>query len=320
MKTKSHFGFLLLFLLFSALNFHRTTVAQTSVISNGGFESGDLSGWQASGDVSTVTMALDPLTINSIQTVADGTYSAKIGDDVPWGNGDNLSSEMFQEVVIPNASESANVIQFAYAVVANDPPDHPEADKPFFQVIITDLTTNERLYDTNQMFTSQSNSVWYIGENYGGTFGFSDSWVFTDWVEVNQDVRGREGHRIEIRLIVQDCAHGAHAAYAYLDQVNVGTPAQLVLPPMVGTPQQAVYRGPSWYSSIMPFLEKFLITPLLCALCLLPLLLAFGYFLSRRKQPVRSSSYTPPPVPNPEPEPEKRVPEMPGFRPKRNDE
>jgi hypothetical protein len=317
MKTKN---FLVIIFLFIALNVHQLTVAQTSVISNGGFESGDLSGWQVSGDVSIVTMALDPLTINSIQTVADGNYSAKIGDDVPWGNGDNLRSEMFQEVVIPNVSGSTNVIQFAYAVVANDPPDHPEVDKPFFQVVVTDLTTNERLYDTNQMFTSQSNSVWYIGENDGGTFGFSDSWVFTDWVEVNQDVSGREGHTVEIRLIVQDCAHGAHAAYAYLDQVNVGSPAQLFLPPMVGTPQQAVYRAPSWYSSIMPFLEKFLITPLLCLLCLLPLLLPLGYLFSRRKQSVRSSRYSPPPAPKAEPKPEKKVPEMPGFRPKRDDE
>ena len=57
--------------------------ADSNVVSNGDFETGDVSGWLTSGDAAVVKDTLDPSTNGSLHSVAQGTYSVKIGDEIP---------------------------------------------------------------------------------------------------------------------------------------------------------------------------------------------------------------------------------------------
>jgi len=137
-------------------------IADDNILFNGDFELCSLDGWVANGDVVLVQDTLDPYTVKAMHTVAQGRFSAKIGDEIPWAQRGPQSSSISQEAVVPSLArgQSKVVIQFSYAVVANDPPSHEEYDKPFFKATVRDLTTNEILYDTDYVYTISVNLSW----------------------------------------------------------------------------------------------------------------------------------------------------------------
>ncbi|NCC66430.1 MAG: hypothetical protein EOM15_17480, partial [Spirochaetia bacterium] len=73
--------------------------AQNEIVYN--FENGEVGDWLAQGQVDIVSSYIDPQTANAMQTVAQGNFSVRIGDEVPWGmTGDQVSS-IDREIIIP---------------------------------------------------------------------------------------------------------------------------------------------------------------------------------------------------------------------------
>lgn len=278
--------------------------AQGSSSSSWDFETGDLGNWKPQGTVAVVGDSIDSLTDNAMHTVAQGKFSAKIGDEVPWGGfgGTDQFSSLENTVTVPQ-DVSSPVLQFSYAVVANDPPDHPETEKPYFQLEITDLNTGEQLPGSVMKYTNQNSSDWYLG-NPPADLGFSSStfsqlsgdvWVFIPWKHEVVDLSGREGHNIQIRFTARDCNYGAHAAYGYLDNVRVGSEITLpALPQLIKTPVQAPSPPePTFLQSFAGLLEAYHLWPW-CLL--LPLLLLLAFLLYKFwPRSVKSFTGGPPP-------------------------
>lgn len=211
------------------------------------FETGTIGSWTPTGQVTLVTDSIDPLTDNAMHTVAQGQYSLKVGDEVAWGvAGDQLSS-IEQILSVPQANGKP-VLQFSYAVVANDPPSHAETDKPYFQLQVRDLTTGEDLPASDFKYTSQSSQEWYLGTSPDGqdasqlVFGqiSGDRWVFIPWKHEKVELADRIGHQILIKFTMRDCNPTAHAAYGYLDNIRLGAEVALPnLPALAHNPQPA---------------------------------------------------------------------------------
>jgi len=296
---------LLLILFFISGAFSPLFTKEESSFINGDFESGDLSGWMIEGDATVIQDSLDSLTDNSLHKVGEGNFSAQIGDATPWGNQGPQRSSISQEIIVPPPEgQNKVVMQVSYAVVANDPPSHEKQDKPLFWFIVKDLTTDDTIYDTDIIYTSQSSGEWYLGFDPNQTTtqkGFSylsgDRWVFKPWQTLEIDLSDRVGNHILLEFVVRDCNLSAHAAYGYLDNIHIGTPKAMTPPPLEGNPEIAPFIKPTLKGRLFRMVEKFRLWPwILCCIPLLPLLL-IAMALSRRKQttPANFSTYMPTP-------------------------
>jgi len=297
-RSKYHMALFLFWSIFFSSGF---VLLQTSGVQNGGFETGNLDGWTVNGEVSIVGVGTDPTAGDYLQKVAEGQYAAMIGDSVPWSGSGQQQSGLEQTVIVPSDAPSDAVLQFTYAVVANDPPNHPEPDKPRFRVLVQDMDTQKILSDTNYTYTSQTSGEWYLGERLTGSIAqqpFStlnqDRWVFKPWAEVKIPVNGLNGHNLRILFEVRDCNWGAHPIYGLLDQVRIGSPVLLTIPPLVGTPSPATYITPPFWAGFTQWLEQMGLIWLCCLLPLLLLGLLLWLFLRRspRSTPRTPSGWT----------------------------
>lgn len=271
-----------------------SAISQGTNIINGDFESGSLDGWRTTGEVTVVSNLLDPETGESMYTVAAGSYAARIGDEIPWQLNGIQQSSIEQVVSLPSILNDSDVLQFFYAVVANDPPDHPEVEKPRFRVQVVDLSSGKNLVDTNYIYTSQNSKEWYLGRGGIDTLtsnpfyiASNDRWVFKPWTEVKFSLKGLAGHQIKILFEARDCNWGAHPLYGYLDAVHIGEPQLVNLPKLEGNPAPAVYIDPYPWSPIMNFIEKNGLVLLCCCILpiLIPLILFLWWLLTRRHKP-----------------------------------
>ncbi len=225
-----------------------------------------------------------------MHTVAQGQYSLVVGDSVPWGEAGDQFSSIERVIEVPQIANP--VLQFSYAVVANDPPDHAEVDKPYFELEVRDQTTQELLPASAAKYTSQTSQDWFLGTppvNQSFTRSSfnqinGDRWVFIPWKNQKLDLTKRQGHQILVKFTVRDCNPRAHAAYGYIDNIRVGADGPLPsLPALIKQPQPAgVPLSPGLLAPIMNFVEQHALWPW----CLLPLLLLLGllaYLLLRRR-------------------------------------
>lgn len=275
-------GLLLIGGLLLSLGLRSEVSAQSAFDWN--FENGDLSGWTAMGDVAIIGPGIDPQTDSAMEQVAQGQQSLRIGDEIAWGGRGNQFSSVERTVLVPDAGADT-VLQFSYAVVANDPP-HAEIDKPFFVLEVRDLTTNETLPIGDFRYSSRTADGWFLGsapEDQGmlnrGFGQFSgDRWVFIPWRHEVVNLEDRIGHQLQIKFTVRDCNPNAHAAYGYLDNIHVGPTIDLpAVPVLLKTPEKAgAPPEPSFIQSLATYVE----TNGLWPWCLLlPFLLALAGLL-----------------------------------------
>lgn len=272
------------------------------------FESGNLDDWLVQGQVDLVSNAIDSQTMDTLPTVAQGNFSVRIGDEMPWGVVGDRVSAIERELTIPSVDQP--VLQFSYAVIANDPANHDQDDKPSFSLEIFDLTTNELLPVSDFQYSSQTSDAWLLGRAPNaadvGQTSFQwingDRWVFIPWRHEQVDLSGRAGHRMRISFILSDCWPSAHAAYGYFDNIRIGSEAPPPpLPPLVGTPDTAgAPVDPGTLATFFTWVEQNKIWPLVA--CLTPLLFLFlagmgGYGVVRVARPpnkTTASSYEEP--------------------------
>lgn len=209
---------------------------------NGGFETGNFTGWVQGGgwwygdmnnldptnylpggkyyDMSANSSAivgagLDPLTDNKLNTAYAGSHAARVNDSY---NNDSVSviSQTVHNYTDP-------FIYFAWAAVLEA--SHGPTDSDNFGLKLTDDTKGQTLY-----------SAYYNSANTpAGLFTQSSSdWFYTSWQVQQLDVSKMSGDTFTLTLLASDCPYGGHAGYVYLD--GFGS----VAPPS-GTPEPATW-------------------------------------------------------------------------------
>ncbi len=210
--------------------------ARATGFSNGGFESGDFTGWTKDGgswdygignytftgdpgQSAIVTAGEDPLLasygVHNINNVYSGTYSARLNSN----DGGNYHFSTISQTAVwtdPN-------IYFAWRTVLQDP-GHEHDAEPHFSLKLEDLTTNTVLYST--LFAADT-----MPANIKNIIG---DYTYTDWQIVNLDASAVVGDTLKLTLLASDCAYGAHDGAAYLDGFGA------ILPPEgSGVPEPA---------------------------------------------------------------------------------
>jgi hypothetical protein len=218
-------------------------VVQATDFVNGGFESGNLTGWtggggnwSAYGDVSpkiyvpytglalptasqyvggtpnntVVGVGTDPITGQN--TVYNGQYSVRVNDSY-----NNYSVSTISQSV---KGYSSNQIYFEWNAVLQS--SHGLSDSDYFALTLTDDTTKTVLYNTS--FSSASAP---------GIFTYYPSdWYGSGWQV--EDLNVTAGHDFTLSLLASDCPYGGHAGYVYLDGFGA-----VVVPPTNNVPEPA---------------------------------------------------------------------------------
>ena len=210
---------------------------------NGGFESGDFTGWtQGAGywngywptnpsdflpggtyynigynASAVVTPGPDPIVGNLLNQVYNGSYAARVND---WNNNNSVS--VISQTV---TNYTDPYIYFAWAAVLES--SHYSTDSDNFTLQLIDETTHTAL--VNLTYNSYDN---------GSIFHPYGDWYYTDWQIEQLDVSGLQGHDFTLTLLGSDCPYGGHAGYVYLDGFGAAPP-----PPGVPEPGTLLLLG-----------------------------------------------------------------------------
>lgn len=220
-----------------------------ALFTNGGFESGDFSGWTVTyGAVSGVTSAPDWNSVYWNQpaaTVIDNTYSA-YGENVdinPYtGNkmakindifGNNHATKISQTDAITAADVTENLyVNWGAALID---PQHPTGAQPFFSIKVLKNGVAIDSFSADASAASTPGSGWTaIGDDGGGSGWGSTLWYKTGQYQYDLSAFAI-GDSITVDMFVADCAYSGHGGYAFLD--GVGT--VYVPPPNGAVPEPA---------------------------------------------------------------------------------
>lgn len=183
------------------------------------FESGNLSGWNATtgynplynaagccqnaGGAQVVTSgtALDACGAFPM-VAAGGNFSVRLGNNGTGGIADRL------EQTFAVTGSNAN-FTYRYAVVFEDP-GHTLADQPKFEIEMLDSSG------------AQIPCTYYnvaAGQNIPGFINSPNcaNVVYKPWTNVSVDLTSYIGQNVTIRFTTYDCSLGGHYAYAYID-------------------------------------------------------------------------------------------------------
>jgi len=202
------------------------TGAFASGFTNGGFESGDFTGWtQGSGywvgewpinptdyrpggsrynaaynASQVVGLSTDPRTSGNLQTVFNGNYAARINDS--YNN--NSISTVFQQVT--NYTDPKIVFEWAAVLQAS----HGSTDSDNFTLQLTDDTTHTVIL--NRAYNSADNGSIFTYDTNSGAY-------YTQWQieQIDLAALGLQGHDFTLELLASDCPYGGHWGYVYLD-------------------------------------------------------------------------------------------------------
>ncbi len=193
-------------------------------ITNGGFESGDFTGWDRSGSTNITSAGSDPRTNNALSLVGEGTHSARVGDERAYGYGGTRYSSIRQTWAVGSTFSD---LYFAWAAVGlvptNDYP-HSNSQTPWFQIQLYNVTDGATLFQ-QEFYTGnigQINPGWVAGasqDGYPDGGGIDDAgiWYYRPWETFHMSVADYAGDELRITLTTRDCEPSGHASYAYLD-------------------------------------------------------------------------------------------------------
>lgn len=188
---------------------------------NGGFETGDFTGWTTDSQAVINSPAADPY-VPSINKVHDGLYAAQIGDDHSVCPGDpNWDSWIEQSATVqPHPNDE---LSFWYAVVTLGA--HATGEAAAFVLTVT-VGNVEVFRSTNEAYDTPAPAPGWI---WVGSIGYYD------WTQVSVDLSAYVGQTVTLRFLVQDCIYCAHWAYGYLDGIGLAPPQPVIPEVPLGT-------------------------------------------------------------------------------------
>ncbi|MBK8890645.1 MAG: PEP-CTERM sorting domain-containing protein [Dechloromonas sp.] len=230
--------------IFLAISAMAATPAFAAGFVNGGFETGDLSGWTQGGGSwsdpinfpapvnpsnyvggtpnNTVTNAgVDPIT--GASTVYSGAHSVRVNDSI-----NNYSVSTLSQSVV---NYTNNSIFFAWNAVLEA--SHELTDSDYFSLTLRDDTAG-----TDIVSRGYSSAGSIGGGTTGVTWTPKGNWFTSGWVVESIDLVALNavGHNFTLTVLASDCPYSGHAGYAYLDgfgsvipPVTVPEPASLAL-------------------------------------------------------------------------------------------
>lgn len=143
----------------------------------------------------------------------------RLGNWAVTGSTDDWFSESVTYDMGISRGES-KILLLKYAVVVQDPADHPATTKPHFTIEILDRMGS--LLDATcgyADFTAGYNTQDWVNCGsklaVGETTGSYANVFYKDWTTIGIDLTPYAGQRIKIRLTTNDCKQGGHFAYAY---------------------------------------------------------------------------------------------------------
>lgn len=215
-----------------------------AIFTNGGFESGDFTGWTQSNGINNGLTLPEPFTGASINLGAGGAFrgevvttgavdlvgapitlpfagkfTARVNNAATGGIANGIAQQDTITAADRDPSDNKLHVRFAYAVVLEDP-SHDHENQPFFYLSVRNVTKSTVLFEdfsfagqTGTQFQPVPNNTDYLYLN----------WKQADIVVPDAD----EGDVIEVYLLASDCEPQGHAGYAYLD----GFGSRVVVPP-----------------------------------------------------------------------------------------
>jgi hypothetical protein len=204
---------------------------------NGGFETGDLTGWtQGSGTwssgqynpASNPPVYIDPTTLSGpgISTVVSTgfdpvvvtlpmVYAGNNAVRVNFASGTpsgGTDASWISQTVTNYGSSSIN---FAWSAVLENG-GHSANQQAHFYIQVVDLTTNTVAYTVSYNASSPN-----IAQSSGGA-------LYSGWQA--ETVSVTQGHDYKVTLLAADCALGGHYGYVYLDGFGLVSVASLLGP------------------------------------------------------------------------------------------
>ncbi len=204
-----------------------------AIFQNGGFESGNFSGWTTGSGVNNGLTGSQPFTGSSLNIGAGGAFRGAVvtaGPDLkgaplalPYAGTatarvnntatGGIANFISQADTITNAdrdsSDNKLHVRFSYAVVLNDG-GHAPTGQPFFYLRVRNVTKNTTLYE-DFSFAAQAGTQFQPVPSQTG-------WSYLPWKAADVIVPDADlGDSIEVYLLASDCEPTAHSGYAYLD-------------------------------------------------------------------------------------------------------
>jgi hypothetical protein len=151
-----------------------------------------------------------------VPVVLDGTHSFRLGNAV---NGKGAEA-MYQTFIVTPANASFVV---KYAVVLQNPPQHPADIQPFAGIFFYDvsnpnapqlITFMERVADSSDSFF---HSCDHFPPNDPRYCGGQSQFVWREVSCFRADLTPAMGHPVMAMYVTADCGAGAHYGYAYFD-------------------------------------------------------------------------------------------------------
>lgn len=252
-----------------------------AIFTNGGFETGDFTGWTlqiasnpgltgappftganivfgtgGANDSAVIGAGVDPRAPQLVLPRA-GAFTARVNN---FPGGANLNA-IRQSDVVTNADRDAGDnllhVRFSYAAVLEDPA-HTPNQQPFFFVRLRNVTKGTTLFE-DFTFANQPGKTFVTTTVAFSPWTSTTGFINVDIVVPNADL----GDTLEIEAIGADCSLGGHGGYVYLDGFGSS-----IVPPGPG-----VVAGPPVE---VPTLSEW-------SLIMLSLLLAGAALLARRR-------------------------------------
>ncbi len=203
----------------------------SAIFHNGGFETGDFTGWTLEGGVNPGLVGAPPFTGASVQITpgaagpanvvgagADpraptivlprvGQNTARLNDE----NGGALVTRLRQVDTVTAADidplDGLPHIRFAFAPVLDDP-SHAPHEQPYFYVVVRNLADNSVLFE--QFAYSGQAGVQFLSG--------AGSWKYLEFQDVDAVLPATAlGQQVELTVIAADCSLGGHGGYVYVD-------------------------------------------------------------------------------------------------------
>ena len=147
----------------------------------------------------------DPRTDDQLLTVPKGALaSVRLGN---WATGAEAEAITYH-ITVDSANQGLLIVH--YAIVLENPGNHPHDQEPFFQMVVLDEHDNVIDESCGQAEFSYSDGV-----EAGWNMTKDNTAAWKDWTTIGVNLQPYHGQNIKVRFVTYDCAQTGHYGYAY---------------------------------------------------------------------------------------------------------